>query len=58
MVQHSVLPYLEAEDQRIRTEAALTCANLIVVPGKNMKIRGPTALIIDSIISRLLEVRC
>jgi FKBP12-rapamycin complex-associated protein len=37
-------------------EAALTCSNLIIVPGKPVKIRGPTAQIIELILSRLLEV--
>ena len=56
LVQRAVLPYLEAQDFRIRTAAVATCANLILPADQVGKLRGPTARSTELIISRLLEV--
>lgn len=56
LVQQSVMPYLCSDNYRIRSEAATTCAKMIVTCVQRCPTRGPTALSIEDIISRLLEV--
>jgi hypothetical protein len=57
MIQESVLPYLNHADERIRKEAAGTCAHMLVLSSASTlaRKRGPSALAIEGIISRLLE---
>jgi Domain of unknown function (DUF3385) len=56
LIQESVLPYTTAEDMSVRKEAAITCAKMLVSSGRPLKLRGPTSLAVEEIISRLLEL--
>ena len=55
-MQNSVLPYLYADDHRIRKEAATTCARMLVASIQRNSTKGPSAAAIEDILSRLLEV--
>ena len=56
LVQENVLPYTNADDTAVRKEAAITCAKMLVSSGRPLKLRGPTSLAVEEIISRLLEL--
>jgi phosphatidylinositol kinase/protein kinase (PI-3 family) len=56
IVQYSVLPYLHSDDYCIRKEAAITCAKMISTIVSPRFSKGPTAIALEDIISRLLEV--
>eukprot|EP01041_Mallomonas_annulata_P001944 gene1944-3771_t len=55
LLQRSVAPYLAAEDENIRSEAAMTCLRLIAAPTEPFRARGPTAMATENILSRLLD---
>ena len=56
LLHESVLPYISVSDSEIRREAAITCVKMLISSGKPFKTRGPTALVVEEIISCLLEL--
>ena len=57
MILESVVPYLSNADERIRGEAASTCAHMLALALQSMqgRKRGPSANAVENVISRLLE---
>lgn len=55
LAQKSVLPFLNASDMRVRQEAAITCAKLVLSLRRPFKTRGPTAEATEDIITVLLN---
>ncbi|RYH28611.1 DUF3385 domain-containing protein [archaeon] len=56
-VQQSVLPYLASDDYLVRKEAAITCAKMVgSIVERSIVVQGHTALAVEDIINRLLEV--
>ena len=58
MIQRSVLPYLDDRDDRVRQEAASTCAHMMLLSSSSGLLgrrRGPSAVAVEAIIARLLE---
>ena len=54
LVEYSVLPYITANFPKIRMEAATTSVGMLrTIP---LKLRGPTALAVEEIISCIIEV--
>jgi phosphatidylinositol kinase/protein kinase (PI-3 family) len=54
LVEHSVLPYITASYPKIRMEAATTSVEMLrTIP---LKLRGPTSLAVEEIISCIIEV--
>lgn len=56
IVQQSVLPYLISDDYHVRREAAITSAKMIASLISMRYTKGPTALAIEGILTRLLEL--
>ena len=68
LMQSCVMPYLNSDNSNVRKEAAITCCRMLVVcssrtgdPGSNAKsivkfFRGPSAIVVEQIVTRLLEV--
>lgn len=56
LVQHSVMPYLQSDDYRVRRQAAITCARIISPALLMHGSRGPSGAAIEEVITSLLEV--
>lgn len=56
LMQQSVLPYLMSDSYLVRKEAAVTCAQMTANLIKLRFTKGPTAMVIEEILTRLLEV--
>lgn len=56
LVEHSVLPYIYADDAKVRRQAAKTCTLMLASSSKPLLTRGPTSIATEIILSKILEL--
>jgi FKBP12-rapamycin complex-associated protein len=56
LVEHSVLPYIYADDTKVRKQAAKTCTLMLASSRKPLSTRGPTSIATEIILSKILEL--
>lgn len=55
-VRDCVARYLDSPNVTVRREAALTCCRLLVETGEPVRLRGPSADVMEEVLKRLLQV--
>jgi vesicle coat complex subunit len=56
LVRDCVVSYLDHPHTLVRREAALTCSRLLIDPTKPVRFRGPSAVVVEEVLQKLLQV--